>query len=67
MSDVQAAYQRALLRLLHDGAGPEEILARLLADPALVELSDYIESIDPHALVVARELVAHWSGRDQPL
>ena len=67
MTDVQATYQRALLRLLHDGASPEEIRAALLADPALAELSDYIEDLDGHALVVARELVARWSGRDQPL
>lgn len=66
MTDVQAAYQRALLRLLHDGAGPEEVRTKLLADPDLVELSDYIMSLDLHALVVARELVARWSGRDNP-
>lgn len=64
MTDVQAAYQRALLRLLHDGAGPDEIRATLLADSDLVVLRDYIMSLDLHALVVARELVARWSGRD---
>lgn len=67
MSDAQAAYQRALLRLLHQGATPEQIRTALLADPALTELADYIESLDPHALVVAGALVARWSGHDQPL
>ncbi len=67
MTDVQARYQSALLRLLRTGADPEVIRATLADDPALAELRDYVMSLDAHALSVAVELVATWSGTKDPM
>lgn len=67
MSDAAAVYQRELIRLLRAGVPPEEICTVLRADPALAELSDYIATLDHHALTVAAQLVAKWADSDQPM
>ncbi|MEM7156694.1 MAG: hypothetical protein AAF799_27850 [Myxococcota bacterium] len=58
---VLGHYQRRLLALLAAQASPDELIAQLRADPVLEPLRDYIEQLDPHALVVAAELVARWA------
>lgn len=53
-------WQVRLLELLREGKAPAEIRAALLADPELRPLHAYAAGLDPHALVVAAELVAKW-------
>ena len=64
MTDVQARYQAALLGLLREDMPASTLRDTLLADPTLAELAEYIASLDLHALVVARELVAKWHPTD---
>ena len=56
-----AAYQKALLICLRDGATPAQVRARMLADPQLAPLHDYVRTLDDDALVIARQLVAKWA------
>ena len=58
-----ADFQDALLTLLAEGLPPEEVRARLLADPRLVAFRDYVAAIEPRMLVVAGELVRKWGRR----
>ena len=53
-------YQQRLLDLLMRGHEPAGIVWALRADPQLAPLREYIEGLDPHALVVAAELIARW-------
>jgi len=64
MTDVQARFQAALLRLLRQDLPAPTIRDRLHADPTLSELADYIASLDLHALAVAQALVAKWHPTD---
>lgn len=59
-------YQARLLELLLAGTEPEALRAELRSDPELASLHEYIDGLDPHALTVARELVARWAPKPDP-
>jgi hypothetical protein len=58
-----AAFQAALLDVLHAGGTPEEMRARLLGHEFAVEFVDYIRQFDDRMLLVAAELVQKWGRR----
>lgn len=58
---VLAHYQQRLLELLAAQTPPSELIAQLRTDSVLAPLRGYIDQLDPHALVVAAELVERWA------
>ncbi len=61
------AFQRALLEALEaaaDGRAPEEVRARLRADPRASGFEDYVDAMEPRMIAVAVALMARWSVRE---
>jgi hypothetical protein len=58
-------FQTALLELLAEPLGVDEILGRLANDPAFAPYADYVAGFEPRMVEVAAELVKRW-GRLRP-
>lgn len=58
------AYESALLSTLDEEASPDDVRARLLADPRLSPYTAFLESAELRGLETAKELLARWGVRD---
>lgn len=59
-----AVYQADLLRLLEEGAGPEELAERLRLHGW--EFHDTLDHLEPECVETAVELVRKWGVRSPP-
>lgn len=59
-----AEFQAVMLELLDDNLAPQEIVARLQADPRLADYHDYIATFEPRMVEVAAELIKKWGRRN---
>ena len=58
-----AAFQAALLDLLDQRVGSEELLRRLRTDPRMAPYRAYLDTFEPRMVEVATALLAKWGVR----
>lgn|GEM_PF-1861611 len=64
ISDEELArVQAALLEALHADLPPQEIVARLQSDPALLPYAEWVASFEPRMIETAAVLVKKWARR----